>query len=95
MECIGAETFSGCSALEDIEIPEGIFSVDAYAFYMADGLKKITLPESLAFIGEHAFDRCDSLTSITIPEGVRRSANTPLKSATIWNASPSFLVALK
>ena len=63
-------TFSGCSGLTSITIPESVTSIGAYTFYGCNGLTSITIPQSVTSIGSSAFDGCSGLTSITIPQSV-------------------------
>ena len=51
-------------------IPDGITSIDSYAFDRCSKLSAITIPNTVTSIGIYAFDHCSSLRSITIPEGV-------------------------
>lgn len=68
-EEIPARAFD-CNTLEQVEIPEGITTIGAMAFYGVSGLDSITLPASLRTIGDHAFWNCDALTELVLPEGV-------------------------
>lgn len=61
--------FYGCK-IKEIEIPDGITSIDDYAFYDCESLIKITIPNSVTAIGTHAFSGCKSLTEIAIPNTV-------------------------
>ena len=54
----------------ELEIPYGVTSIGAYAFYNCDSLTSITIPDSVTSIRWYAFYNCDSLESITIPESV-------------------------
>lgn len=56
--------------LEQINIPDGIISIDTQAFYDCISLKEITLPNSITSIGAAAFIGCLSLKEITIPNSV-------------------------
>ncbi len=69
---IGDFSFSGCSGISSITIPEGVSSIGAQAFVGCSGLTSITIPGNVTRIGKYAFYGCTGLTSITIPEGVRR-----------------------
>lgn len=68
-EHIGRSAFQG-AALESITLPEGVTSIEDYAFAYNDRLKEITLPQSLTSIGKDAFLWCAALGKITIPDGV-------------------------
>jgi hypothetical protein len=63
-------SFRGCSSLTSIHIPEGVASIESYAFYSCSSLTSITIPEGVTSIGDDAFECCSSLTSINIPESV-------------------------
>ena len=51
-------------------IPDGVTSIDGYAFYTCATLKNVALPNSLEEIGGHVFYGCSSLTTVNIPAGV-------------------------
>ena len=53
-----------------ITIPEGVTSIDPYAFQNCTSITSITIPASVTSIGDWAFSGCTGLTSIEIPEGV-------------------------
>ena len=57
-------TFSNCSSLTSIEIPESVASIGEYAFSNCRSLKSIEIPESVTEIGENAFHDCSTLTLI-------------------------------
>ena len=68
-EHIGRSAFQG-AALESVALPEGVTSIEDYAFAHNDRLKEITLPQSLTSIGKYAFLWCAALESIALPDGV-------------------------
>ena len=68
-EHIGRCAFQG-AALESVALPEGVTSIEDYAFAHNDRLKEITLPQSLTSIGKYAFLWCAALESIALPDGV-------------------------
>lgn len=47
-----------------IVIPDGITSINQYAFYYRSSLKSITIPDSVASIGDNAFSGCKKLSNI-------------------------------
>ncbi len=63
-------TFSGCTSLASITIPDSVTSIGACAFYKCTSLESITIPDSVTSIGNYAFSGCTSLASITIPDSV-------------------------
>ena len=67
---IRSHTFSGCSKLSSIVIPDGVTSIQSGAFFNCTKLTSITIPDSVTTIDLEAFKNCSSLTSITIPGSV-------------------------
>ena len=51
-------------------VPDGVETINEYAFYGCDSLTSVTIPNSVKSIGDRAFYECDNLTSVTIGEGV-------------------------
>lgn len=60
---IGTNAFRTC-LLTDINIPDGVTTIEFYAFYECTQLKTVTLPSTLTTIGYGAFQVCNSLTDI-------------------------------
>ena len=69
---IYASNPQGFNACERIVVPEGVITLESYAFYRCELLKEIILPQSLKKIGASAFSSCYTLESIVIPDGVTR-----------------------
>ena len=67
---IGYGTFSGCSGLTSVTIPNSVKSIGKSAFFGCSGLTSVTIPNSVTSIGERAFNGCSGLTSIEIPNSV-------------------------
>lgn len=57
-------TFSGCSELSSIVIPDGVTSIQLGAFSNCTKLTSITIPDSVTTIGLEAFKNCSSLNDI-------------------------------
>ncbi len=55
---------------ERFEIPDGVQSIAAYAFFRCTRLAAVSIPESVTAIGGWAFYGCSGLTEISIPAGV-------------------------
>ena len=54
----------------DVVIPEGVTSIESFAFSGCSALTSVTIPNSVTNIGEWAFSGCSGLTSVTIGDGV-------------------------
>ena len=67
---IRLNTFSGCSTLTSVTIPNSVASIGEAAFSGCTGLTAITLPEGLTSIAKNTFYGCTGLTSLTLPEGL-------------------------
>ena len=66
---IGSSTFSGCTGLTSITIPDSVTSVGWYAFEDCTGLTSVTIGDGVTSIGERAFSGCTGLTNISVSEG--------------------------
>lgn len=67
---IGADAFSCCTSLKEINIPDTVTSIGSYAFFES-GIEKITIPGSVEIIEYNVFRDCFSLTEAAIGEGVK------------------------
>lgn len=56
--------------ITEIAIPEGVTSINSYAFANCSSLRSVTIPSSVTTIGQWAFKRCSSLSNLVIPESV-------------------------
>ena len=63
-------SFSGCSKLTNITLPEGITSLGKYCFSLCSSLTNITLPKGITSLGSGCFYGCSGLTNITLSEGI-------------------------
>lgn len=55
--------------IKDIVIPEGVETIDSYAFNES-GVTKITLPSTLKELGDNTFYDCSELTEIHLPSSL-------------------------
>lgn len=67
---ISPDTFSYCTSLETVRIPETVYKICNSAFRDCSALKEIEIPESVGIIDSYAFYGCSSIEEITIPESV-------------------------
>jgi len=66
---ISESAFSGCTNLEEVNIPDSIKTIGKSAFEDCRSLKKIDIPDSVTSIGDSAF-AYSGLTEIIIPDSV-------------------------
>ena len=63
-------SFSGCSALESITLPDALETIGSSAFSSCSSLTSIVIPDSVTEIGGSAFSGCSALTSVVVPDSV-------------------------
>lgn len=54
----------------DLVIPEGVTSINKYAFFGCESLKSVTFPSTLTSINGDSFRGCTNLTSVTFPSSL-------------------------
>lgn len=74
--------FMDWNLLSSIVVPEGVSTIEAYAFRGCSKLTAINIPDSVETIGNAAFLGCTNLTTITIPEGVKSIKNSTFSGCT-------------
>ena len=67
---IEASSFSMCTSLRSVTIPDSVIFIEDYAFSYCSLLTGVLIPNSVTSIGAGAFYGCTSLTNITIPKNV-------------------------
>jgi hypothetical protein len=67
---IGYRTFTGCTSLESVRLPDNLTSIGVSIFSGCTSLTSIDLPDNLTSIGVKAFSGCTSLESIDLPDGL-------------------------
>lgn len=68
---IGESAFRYCSALTDIQLQNGIKSIENNTFEECTSLTSIVIPNSIISLGESAFKHCESLTSVTFSDNLK------------------------
>ena len=63
---IGSYAFAG-SGLTGLDLPNGLQTIDKYAFQNSASLTSLFLPEGLTTLGVSAFKGCAGLTSVSVP----------------------------
>jgi len=62
--------YSQRKAIRAVQLPEGLTSVSAYAFYGLTNLTEITIPDTVLTLGSAAFYGCTSLEAVTLGENL-------------------------
>lgn len=55
----------------EISIPDGVTSINDYAFASCNSIREVIIPEGVRTIGYYAFAGCSSLNKVIIPKSVR------------------------
>ena len=74
MKEIGRSVFYGCLILSEFDLPDGLTSIGAYAFF-GSGLKSVEIPDSVTGLGDYAFYGCTKLKQVSIGKGVTKIAS--------------------
>jgi hypothetical protein len=67
---IGTGAFARCRALKNVELPDGLLTLNDDAFSNCEAFTEITIPGSVKNIEDDAFRGCTSLKTVVIEEGV-------------------------
>ncbi len=63
---------NGFLGAKNVIIPEGITSINSYAFYGCSTLRSIVIPDSVTAISEYAFANCSALANMSLGNGVEK-----------------------
>ncbi len=61
--------FCDCKSITGVSLPDGLSSIDFWAFTGSDRLNNIVIPSSVSYLGDNLFAGCSALTNLTIAEG--------------------------
>ena len=72
--------------ITDLIIPDGVETINSYAFYGGSNFKSVTIPSSLKTISDYSFYGCDNLKKVIIPNiggwcNIQLSNSNPLSIA--------------
>ena len=54
--------------ITDLIIPEGVKTINSYAFYGGSNFTSVTIPSSLKTISSNSFSGCDNLSKVIVPD---------------------------
>ena len=66
LKSIGDGAFGYCSALSQINLPDGLLTLGGRSFIVCTSLNSIVIPNSVTKIGDYAFSECSNLQTVTI-----------------------------
>jgi hypothetical protein len=69
----------GETAIADIEIPDGVKTVGAGAFFKCEDLQSIEIPDSVTEIGDGALSGCKTLKEVILPKDITGIGSTAFK----------------
>ena len=69
LKTIGIRAFSYCTALEEINLPDGLTTIEGNAFTHCEAITTIRIPSSVTTIGSSIFAYCSNLRSAVFADG--------------------------
>ncbi len=73
---IANSSFSYCSNITEVIIPDSVTEISYTAFKDCSNLVHVTIPNSITNISNYAFNNCSGLTDISIPKSVTSIADS-------------------
>ena len=70
LKILGVLSFSECTGLENVILPEGFTTISRSAFFRCSGLKEVVYPSTLSTIEKSAFSGCLKLSKIIMSDNV-------------------------
>lgn len=89
----GRNLYVNDQLLTTLIIPEGVTSVNNYAFKEYDNLTSVVIPDHVVQIGRYVFSSCDNLSKVSIGKGITEIGSSafsyiPLKECWIYAVTP-------
>lgn len=69
-------TFYGCTALENITLPDSLITIDNNSFYKCESLKCLDIPDSVTYLGGSVFGNCTNLEYLLVPISIKALGST-------------------
>lgn len=73
--CYAYRLYLDDAEITNLVIPDGILSVNKYAFFNCSSLRSVVIPNSVTKIGESAFAGCVNIATVTLSSGVASYGN--------------------
>ncbi len=68
--CNGGDLYLNDNKIVELTTPDGITSINAYAFNGCAGFTSVTISDTVTYIGDYAFSGCTGLTHVTVGNDV-------------------------
>ncbi len=78
---IASLAFANCTALEAVQLPEGLLHIGDSAFNSCTSLYSVQFPSTLLTIGDAAFKGCSVLESVDVSKSVKVIGNSAFRGA--------------
>lgn len=85
---LGEGCFEACTALESIELGEGLKELSGSNFKDCTALRTIMLPSSVDDLGGSAFEGCTKLEQVVLPQGLKEIGGAAFKGCTALKSIP-------
>ncbi len=72
----GLGMFENCKNLKTIVLPDGVTTIDDYAFQECISLESIQFPSTISSIGNYAFKNCINLNEVITPKNIEKISFT-------------------
>lgn len=82
LEEFGDQAFAYCPALESLDMPNTVTTMNKSVFYVCPSLKRVHLSRNITSIGYGCFYKCTSLTELDIPGTCTILGNTAIYECT-------------
>ena len=79
---IGQHACTGCTALANLNLDEGVTTLDKWAFQDCIALTSVTVPSTVTTVNQSAFMGCSGLTSISFPDTLTELGSYTLRGCT-------------
>ncbi|MBR4766928.1 MAG: leucine-rich repeat protein, partial [Clostridia bacterium] len=82
---IPEKSFSNCTGITNITIPDSVISIGERAFLNCTGLTNIVIPESVTIISNYLFSGCTNLAIITLPDTITQIGEGAFNNTAYYN----------
>ena len=76
---LGDGLFTGCTGIQEVQLPDTLEEIGNNVFYGCTGLTQVQLPKNLKSIGNNVFYGCTGLTSLTLNAGLESIGSNALR----------------